>query len=87
MTTNGAITTLAPFVIGKENYVTGQFSGDVAKISLTVNGVEGVKIPASASTIKYYAKTVLLNTTDNAHITAYDINGNVLDTKVVSLSR
>lgn len=87
VTTNGAITTLAPFVIGKENYVTGQFSGDVAKISLTVNGAEGVKIPASASTIKYYAKTVLLNTTDNAHITAYDINGNVLDTKVVSLSR
>lgn len=83
----GSITTLAPFVIGKEGYVTGQFSGDVAKISLTVNGVEGVKIPVTAPAIKYYAKTVILNTTDSAHITAYDINGNVLDTKVVSLSK
>ncbi|WP_430536541.1 immunoglobulin-like domain-containing protein [Listeria rocourtiae] len=84
---NGSITSINPFVIGKDSYVTGQYSGDVAKISLTVNGVEGSKIPATASAIKYYAKTVILKDTDNVKLTAYDTKGQVLDTKTVSITK
>ncbi|WP_036066937.1 immunoglobulin-like domain-containing protein [Listeria grandensis] len=85
--TTGSITSIAPFVIDTENYITGQYSGDVAKISLTVDGVEGVKVPVTPPALKYYAKTAILNTTDNAILTAYDINGKVLDTKTVSLKK
>ncbi|PNP90920.1 hypothetical protein BMT55_11015 [Listeria newyorkensis] len=85
--TSGFITSIAPFKIGTDNYITGQYTGDVAKISLTVNGVEGVKVPVTPSAIKYYAKTVILNTTDKAVLTTYDINGKVLDTETVSTTK
>ncbi|MBC1937755.1 hypothetical protein HCA69_15405 [Listeria grandensis] len=85
--TTGSITSIDPFVIGAANYINGQYSGDVAKISLTVNGVEGVKVPVTPPALKYYAKTAILNTTDNAILTAYDINGKVLDTETVSLKK
>ncbi|KGL45928.1 hypothetical protein EP56_03440 [Listeriaceae bacterium FSL A5-0209] len=85
--TSGFITSIAPFKIGTDNYITGQYTGDVAKISLTVNGVEGVKVPVTPPAIKYYAKTVILNTTDKAVLTAYDITGKVLDTKIVSATK
>ncbi|WP_425324810.1 immunoglobulin-like domain-containing protein [Listeria grandensis] len=42
----------------------------MAKISLTVNGVEGVKVPVTPSDLKYYAKTVILKDTDNVTLTA-----------------
>ncbi|WP_186008531.1 immunoglobulin-like domain-containing protein, partial [Paenilisteria newyorkensis] len=48
---------------------------------------EGVKVPVTPPAIKYYAKTVILNTTDKAVLTAYDINGKVLDTETVSTTK
>ncbi|MBC1459167.1 immunoglobulin-like domain-containing protein [Listeria newyorkensis] len=83
--TVGAITSLAPFKIGKDNYVTGQFSGDIAKISLTVNNVEGTKITVAAPDFKYYANNVIRNLTDTAKLTAYDNVGKVLDTKTITV--
>ncbi|MBC1937757.1 hypothetical protein HCA69_15415, partial [Listeria grandensis] len=83
----GAITSIAPFKIGTDHYITGKYSGDVAKISLTVNGVEGVKVGVTPPDLKYYAKTVILHTTDTAVLTAYDINGKVLDTETISATK
>ncbi|EUJ47751.1 immunoglobulin-like domain-containing protein [Paenilisteria rocourtiae] len=83
--TTGAINSLAPFKIGKDNYVTGQFSGDIAKISLTVNNVEGTKISVSPTDFKYYANNVIRNISDNVKLTAYDNVGKVLDTKTVTV--
>ncbi|MBC1937844.1 hypothetical protein HCA69_15885 [Listeria grandensis] len=85
-TTVGSITSLNPFTPGKENYVTGQFSGEVAKISLTVNSVEGTKVGVTATDIKYYANNVIRSATDIAIITAYDSTGKVLDTKPVTIT-
>ncbi|WP_186008553.1 immunoglobulin-like domain-containing protein, partial [Paenilisteria newyorkensis] len=48
---------------------------------------EGVKVPVTPPAIKYYAKTVILNTTDKVTLTAYDITGKVLDTKIVSATK
>ncbi|EUJ26347.1 hypothetical protein PCORN_15221 [Listeria cornellensis FSL F6-0969] len=83
--TVGAITSLAPFKIGKDNYVTGQFSGDIAKISMTVNNAEGTKITVSAPDFKYYANNVIRNLSDTAKLTAYDNVGKVLDTKTITV--
>ncbi|MBC6315904.1 immunoglobulin-like domain-containing protein [Listeria grandensis] len=79
--------TLAPYKLGKGNYVTGQFSGDIAKISLTVKNVEGSKISVSGSDFKYYASNVIYNQIDLVILTAYDINGKVLVTKTVTVTK
>lgn len=84
--TTGTFTSLSPFKLGKENYVTGQFSGDITKISLTVNGVEGTKIPATTPDFKYYASNIISNLKDVVKITGYDNTGKVLDTKTISVT-
>ncbi|WP_222101642.1 immunoglobulin-like domain-containing protein, partial [Paenilisteria newyorkensis] len=79
--------TVTPFKLGSDNYVTGQFSGDVAKISLTVNNKEGVKVGVTPSVLKYYAKNVILKDTDDVLLTAYDTKGTVLGTKKVTVEK
>ncbi|WP_430535673.1 immunoglobulin-like domain-containing protein [Listeria rocourtiae] len=80
--------TVAPFKLGKDNYVTGQFSGDVAKISLTVNNnTEGSKISVTGPDFKYYANNVIRSQTDTVKLTAYDSNGKVLGTKTVTVTK
>ncbi|MBC1434389.1 hypothetical protein HB848_03455 [Listeria rocourtiae] len=79
--------TVAPYQLGKDNYVTGQFSGSIAKISLTVNNIEGSKINVSAPDFKYYANNVIRNATDSVKLTAYDSSGKVLDTKTVTVTK
>ncbi|EUJ41570.1 hypothetical protein PWEIH_00870 [Listeria weihenstephanensis FSL R9-0317] len=82
---SGKIDTVMPFKIGEDSYVTGQFSGDVAKISLTVNNIEGTRISVSSPDFKYYASNVIRNLNDTAQMTAYDNVGKVLDTKKVTI--
>ncbi|MBC1813790.1 hypothetical protein HCA60_14910 [Listeria booriae] len=79
--------TANPFVIGKDGYVTGKYTGDVAKISLTVNGVKQttINVPAG-SDYQYYAKTLIKNASDVVVLTAYDAVGGVLDTANVAVS-
>ncbi|MBC1603173.1 hypothetical protein HCJ39_00320 [Listeria rocourtiae] len=80
--------TVAPFKLGKDNYVTGQFSGDIAKISLTVNNnAEGSKISVAGPDFKYYANNVIRSQTDTVKLTAYDSNGKVLGTKTVTVTK
>lgn len=76
-----------PFVIGKDGYVTGKYTGDVAKISLTVNGVKQttINVPAG-SDYQYYAKTLIKNANDVVVVTAYDAVGGVLATANVAVS-
>ncbi|EUJ42353.1 immunoglobulin-like domain-containing protein [Listeria riparia] len=79
--------TANPFVIGQDGYVKGKYTGDVAKISLTVNGVKQTTISVPAgSDYQYYAKTLIKNATDVVVVTAYDAVGGVLATANVSVS-
>ncbi|MBC2317866.1 DUF5011 domain-containing protein [Listeria booriae] len=75
------------YYIGKDNYVTGKLSGDVAKFSLTVNGVEYSKINVTtAPDFKYYANSLIKNVTDTAKVNAYDASGRLLDSKPLSVT-
>ncbi|MBC6315067.1 immunoglobulin-like domain-containing protein [Listeria grandensis] len=78
---------VAPYQLGKDSYVTGQFSGSIAKISLTVNDVEGNKISVTSPDFKYYANPLIRNVTDSVKLTAYGVDGKVLDTKPVAVTK
>ncbi|TDR55748.1 immunoglobulin-like domain-containing protein [Paenilisteria rocourtiae] len=83
--TKGTITP-ANYVLGTDTYVKGTFTGDVAKVSITVNGVVKQTINTPTSPFQYYAKDKILNLTDIVTVTAYDSTGKVLDTKPVTIT-
>ncbi|MBC2116092.1 beta strand repeat-containing protein [Listeria booriae] len=85
---DGSITA-NPYVIGTDSYVKGTYSGDVAKISLTVNGDKKttITVPTPGPNYQYYAKTLITSDTDVVVMTAYDATGGVLDTKTVAVSK
>ncbi|MBC1373254.1 hypothetical protein HB847_12825 [Listeria booriae] len=85
---DGSITA-NPYVIGTDSYVKGTFTGDVAKISLTVNGDKKttISVPTPGPNYQYYAKTLITNATDVVVVTAYDATGGILDTKTVAVSK
>ncbi|MBC1359303.1 immunoglobulin-like domain-containing protein [Listeria booriae] len=85
---DGSITA-NPYVIGTDSYVKGTFTGDVAKISLTVNGDKKTTIsaPTPGPNYQYYAKSLITNATDIVVVTAYDATGGILDTKTVAVSK
>ncbi|KGL38266.1 hypothetical protein BMT55_02515 [Listeria newyorkensis] len=70
-----------------DSHVTGTFSGDVAKIELTVDNVAGTRInvPASGSDFQYYAKNLISASTQIVIATAYDSKGNVLAKSTVKV--
>ncbi|WP_260444509.1 immunoglobulin-like domain-containing protein [Listeria booriae] len=84
--TTGTITPNA-YVLGTDTYVKGTFTGDVAKVSITVNGVVKQTINTPTSPFQYYAKDKILNLTDVVTVTAYDATGKVLDTKPVTVTK
>ncbi|MBA3925412.1 immunoglobulin-like domain-containing protein, partial [Listeria rustica] len=85
-TTDGTITA-SPYVIGEDDYVKGNVTGDVAKISITVNGTEQALIPMTAGPYQYYAKSLITDPADVVIATAYDATGAVLNTATVAVSK
>ncbi|MBC1985164.1 immunoglobulin-like domain-containing protein [Listeria booriae] len=85
---DGSITA-NPYVIGTDSYVKGTYTGDVAKISLTVNGDKKttITVPTPGPNYQYYAKSLITAATDVVVVTAYDATGGVLDTKTVAVSK
>ncbi|MBC6304926.1 immunoglobulin-like domain-containing protein, partial [Listeria booriae] len=81
--------TVNPYVIGTDSYVKGTYTGDVAKISLTVNGDKKttITVPTPGPNYQYYAKSLITEATDIVVVTAYDATGGVLDTKTVAVSK
>ncbi|MBC1435553.1 hypothetical protein HB848_09390, partial [Listeria rocourtiae] len=83
LSTVGTITP-ADFLIGGDKYVTGTFTGSVAKISLLVNDKEytGGAVKADG-TFTFYANDKNIKKTDAVFAVAYDKNGKELErTKV-----
>ncbi|EUJ44346.1 immunoglobulin-like domain-containing protein [Listeria riparia] len=83
--TAGTITA-NPFSIGKDSYVKGSFTGDVARIAMLVNGTEYSRIPANGGEYQYYASGKILSASDNVTMVAYDAKGKELDRAVVSVT-
>ncbi|MBC1850965.1 autolysin modifier protein, partial [Listeria seeligeri] len=65
------------FTMG-DSYVTGNYTGDVAKIGLKVNGTLLQLINATTSPYQYYAKGKITAITDIVSFITYDANGNQL---------
>ncbi|MBC1558338.1 hypothetical protein HB911_06495 [Listeria booriae] len=65
------------FTMG-DSYVTGNYTGDVAKIGLKVNGTLLQLINATTSPYQYYAKGKIIAITDTVSFITYDANGNLL---------
>ncbi|MBC2022418.1 hypothetical protein HCA81_15280 [Listeria booriae] len=83
----GAIATVAPFTLGKDSYVTGTYTGDIAKVELQVNNVALQRINvASDGTIKYYAKGKINALTDVVKLVGYDSTGIAVSTKVITVA-
>ncbi|MBC1359301.1 immunoglobulin-like domain-containing protein [Listeria booriae] len=83
----GTIATVAPFILGKDSYVTGTYTGDIAKVELQVNNVALQRISvATDGTIKYYAKGKINALTDVVKLVGYDSTGVAVSTKVITVT-
>ncbi|MBC1945401.1 hypothetical protein HCJ32_10525 [Listeria booriae] len=71
------------FTIGKDSYIKGTYTGDVAKLAIEVNGTLLQQINATKSPYQYYAKGKVTEATDQVYVITYDSNGKQLEkTKV-----
>ncbi|KGL42140.1 hypothetical protein DUK53_04905 [Listeria sp. SHR_NRA_18] len=74
----GKITATNAYQIGTDNYVTGHYTGGIAKVELQINGVAKQRINVTGGTIKYYAKLLITNATDKVTLVAYDSAGSAV---------
>ncbi|MBC2196092.1 immunoglobulin-like domain-containing protein [Listeria booriae] len=75
--------TTEDFMIGKDSYIKGTYTGDVAKLAIEVNGTLLQKINVPNSPYQYYAKGKVTVATDQVYVITYDSNDNQLEkTKV-----
>ncbi|WP_167629257.1 MucBP domain-containing protein [Listeria valentina] len=81
----GTITT-NQFVLGQSSYVTGNYTGDTAKIALEVDGEkkQTIAIPEGGS-YQYYASNFIHADTEAVYMIAYDETGIELDRKKVNI--
>ncbi|MBA3926751.1 immunoglobulin-like domain-containing protein [Listeria rustica] len=84
--TQGTITAGA-FVIGKDGYVKGNLTGDIAKISMIVNGKEFSRVDKAAGAYQYYAGGKILTENDDVTMVAYDAQGKELSRANVAVSK
>ncbi|MBC1618101.1 DUF5011 domain-containing protein, partial [Listeria booriae] len=82
----GTITSVAPFKLGKDSYVTGAYTGDIVKVELQVNGIPLQRINVTGGTIKYYAKATITKTTDEVKLVGYNTAGVAVSVKTVSVT-
>ena len=68
-------------------YLEGSYTGDVVRIRVSVNGDTKQTIPVSQELFKYYARNIIHSNTDNVVVEALDSANNVLDTKVVTITK
>lgn len=79
--------TVAPddFILGTSKYLEGTYTGDVAKVKLTVNGETYNGGTVADGKISIYAYGKIKTTEDDVTVTAYDKYGNPLDTQTVQV--
>ncbi|MBC1935861.1 fibronectin type III domain-containing protein [Listeria grandensis] len=87
--TKAAATVLTPadYTIGTTKYVTGSYTGDVAKMELDVDGVTYKGGTVADSKINFYAHGKIKATSKNVVVRVYDKNNNLLNTKPVMLKK
>lgn len=80
--------TISPedYMLGKDNYVNGHYTGSVAKVKIKVNGTEYNGGTVENGAFKFYAYDKIKKATDNAMIYAYDKQGRLLDEKKLRIT-
>lgn len=73
------------FTIGTDSYVEGTYAGNIAKISLEVDGVVKSMISVTGSAYKYYALNQIQKTSKEVYIIGYDPSGTELKHSKVTL--
>ncbi|MGM0218757.1 toxin Cry1Ac domain D-VI-related protein [Enterococcus sp. AZ126] len=78
--------TVSAFVIGKDNYITGTYEGNVKTVALKIDGVLTQKIAVKDGVIKYYAKGKILKSSSKVELVAIDVLGKEIASKAVKVS-
>ncbi|MBC2322082.1 beta strand repeat-containing protein [Listeria booriae] len=74
------------YIIGGGNYVTGSYTGSVAKVALSVNGTVYPSVAVTgAGALQYYAKDKITNTTDIVKLIGYNSEGTQIATTPVTV--
>lgn len=81
---NGSVTP-ASFRLGTDRAVTGTYTGNVAEVSLVVNGVDKGKAVVRGGVVSYYAMDKIRNITDVVELVSYDNRGVQNDRKRVTI--
>lgn len=74
------------FALGKDKYLEGSYTGDVAKVQLKVGDTTYNGGTVAEGKIKVYAYGKITNETDPVTLTAFDKEGKQLDTKNVTVT-
>lgn len=81
---NGSID-VNTFYLGKDSWLNGKVSGDVAKVGLEVNGKKHQVVDVTGASYKYYAKDKILNLQDDVKLVAYSSDNKVIKTVKVKV--
>lgn len=82
----GKITVPSYYVIGRDSYVISNYTGDIKKVELQINGVAKQRINVADGAIKYYAKSLITKATDKVTLVGYDSRGSAVSYNVIPIS-
>ncbi|MBC1890729.1 immunoglobulin-like domain-containing protein [Listeria booriae] len=75
------------FIVGATNFVTGNFTGSVSKVAISVNGTVYPAVAVTgAGKLQYYAKDKIINETDVVKLIGYNSEGTVVATSDVPVA-
>ncbi|WP_375179520.1 toxin Cry1Ac domain D-VI-related protein, partial [Enterococcus rotai] len=80
------ILTASSFVVGKDNYITGTYEGQVKTVALRIDGVLTQKIVVKDGVIKYYAKGKITNSSSKVELVAINALGEEVAIQTVKVS-
>lgn len=78
--------TLNSFIIGKDNYLTGTYSGTIARVALRVDGDLKQSILVKDNAVKYYAKDKIKDLDTLIELVGYDVTGAEVSVQEVKVS-
>ncbi|RBT66452.1 hypothetical protein EA82_02712, partial [Enterococcus hirae] len=85
-TVNQGSITVNPYVInGGDNYLRGEYTGEIDHLRLEVGGKLYAKATVKSSPFRYYAVDKIKNASDQVYIIGYDSDGVELDRQLVEV--
>ncbi|MDZ5759262.1 toxin Cry1Ac domain D-VI-related protein [Carnobacterium maltaromaticum] len=73
------------FEVGKDSYLNGTYTGDIASIRLVVDGVEHKGGTVKDGELSFYAKGKIGKESKDVKLLGYDVKGNLISTEIVTV--